>query len=332
MPINRDAFLRYRVLDKCLRNPIKRYCIEDLIEVCNEELSFKDKGISRRTIYYDIEYMKSSDGWEAPIVSEREGHNVYYHYSDPDFSIEKMSLSEAQMKQMEAAINLLNSVEGLPQFEGLQDSFAKLGLVSLNAKAKPCFGLEHNEFVEGLSYLTPLFNAIQYEVALKISYKPFYSDAMDFVFHPQFLKQYNNRWFVFGVKESHKNKIWNLPLDRIQNIEAKKEYPYIKLEIDWNDYFYDIIGVTNLENAPVESIHFLAHGKTACYIYTKPLHGSQVSKWLDEKTLDITLNVKINKELKRKLLSYAPNITILGPQSLVDDHKNALKKALEQYQ
>ena len=88
---------------------------------------------------------------------------------------------------------------------------------------------------------------------------------------------------------------------------------------------------TTHDNAPVETVHFLVHGKTAHYLHTKPIHGSQVAKWHDDDTLDITLNVKINQELKNILLSYAPNITILAPQSLVEEHKKSLQKALEQY-
>jgi len=330
MPLNRESFLRYRVLDKCFRSPVK-YCIDDLIAACNAELSFKDKGVSRRTIYYDIEYMKSDEGWNAPIITERDGHKVCYRYSDPSFSIEKMPLTEAQMKQLEAAINLLNSVDGLPQFEGLQDSFAKLGLMALNTNARPCFTLDHNAYVGGLEHLTPLFNAIQYETVLKISYKPFEAEPMDYIFHPQFLKQYNNRWFILGMEQSHPNQIWNLALDRIQSIETTKDYPYIRMDVDWNEYFDDIIGVTNVENVSVEKVHFLVHGKTAHYLYTKPLHGSQVAKWLEDNTLDVTLKVKINYELKRTLLSYAPNITLLAPQSLVEEHKKSLLEALEQY-
>ena len=328
MPTTKFSFIRCRILDKCFRNPVKRYQIQDLIDACEEELNMN---ISRRTIYYDIDFMKSNDGWNAPIEPIKDGNRRYYHYTDPDFSIDKVPLSEAQLKQIQGAVDLLNSFEGLPQFDGLQDSLAKLGLTALNTEAKPCFGLEHNEFVGGLSYLTPLFNAIQYNTVLLIDYKPFDEEEMHLVFHPHYLKQYNNRWYIFGMEQSHPDQIWNLALDRIENIETTKDYPYIKLDVDWNEYFDDIIGVTNIDNAPVEKIHLLVHGKTAHYLYTKPLHGSQVAKWLDDNTLEITLHVKINYELKRTLLSYAPFITILEPQSLVDSHKESLETALAQY-
>ena len=327
MPNTKFSFVRCRILDKCFRSPML-YQIQDLIDACEKELQMS---ISRRTIYNDIDFMKSRDGWDAPIDTIKDGNRRYYHYTDPDFSIDKMPLSEAQLKQIQGAVNLLNSFEGLPQFEGLEDSLAKIGLTAMNTEAKPCFGLDHNNYVGGLEHLTPLFNAIQYNTVLKIKYEPFDEDAMDLVFHPQYLKQYNNRWYILGVEQNHTDQIWNLALDRIQSIETTKDYPYNKLDVDWNDYFYDIIGVTNLDNAPVETVHFLVHGKTAHYLYTKPIHGSQVPKWLDDNTLDITLKVKINYELKRTLLSYAPSLTILEPESLIEEHKKALQMALEQY-
>lgn len=327
MPTTKFSFIRCRILDKCFRSP-RLYQIQDLIDACEKELNMS---ISRRTIYYDIDFMKSNDGWNAPIEPIKDGNRRYYRYSDPDFSIDKVPLSEAQLKQIQGAVDVLNSFEGLPQFEGLQDSLAKLGLTALNTEAKPCFGLDHNEYVGGLSFLTPLFNAIQYNNVLKIGYKPFDEESMDLVFHPQYLKQYNNRWYIFGVEQNHQDQIWNLALDRIESLATTKDYTYIKRDVDWNEYFEDIIGVTNNDNAPVEKIHFLVHGKTAHYLYTKPLHGSQHHNWLDDNTLDVTLNVKINFELTRTLLSYAPYITILEPQSLIDAHKESLQKALEQY-
>lgn len=330
MPINRDAFLRYRVLDKCFRNPVKQYCMEDLIRACNEELSFKDKGISRRTIYYDIEYMKSDEGWNAPIIKERDGHKMCYRYSDPSFSIDKVPLSEAQLKQLQSAVDVLRTVEGLPQFEGLNDSLEKIGMMAYDTEAEHCFELDHNAYVGGTEHITPLFNAIQYQAVQSIRYKPFDEEEKELVFHPQFLKQYNNRWYIFGMEQEHPDEVWNLALDRIVSIKPTK-LPYIKLDMNWQDYFSDIIGVTNYKDAPVEEVHFMVHGKTARYLYTKPIHESQIPHWNEDGSLDVKLKVKINYELKRLLLSYAADITILSPQSLVDSHKESLRKALEQY-
>ena len=186
-------------------------------------------------------------------------------------------------------------------------------------------------FSGGTDFIRPLFNAIQENTVVSIKYKPFEEETKEFIIHPQFLKQYNGRWYILGLEQSHPDQIWILALDRIQSIEPTK-LPYTALDVDWNEYLYEIIGVTNIADDPVEEVHFLAHEKTAHYIDTKPIHGTQKAKWIGDHTLDVRINVKINTELKRLLLSYVPFITILSPQSLVEEHKESLKKALKQYQ
>lgn len=170
MPNTKFSFIRCRILDKCFRNPVKQYQIQDLIEACEKELNMS---ISRRTIYYDIDFMKSIDGWEAPIESVKDGNRRYYRYTDPDFSIDKVPLSEAQLKQLQSAVDVLKTVEGLPQFEGLNDSLEKIGMMAYDTEAEHCFELDHNAYVGGTEHITPLFNAIQYQAVQKIHYKPF---------------------------------------------------------------------------------------------------------------------------------------------------------------
>ena len=60
MATNKNALIRYKVLDKCFRNPGKRYFIGDLIEECNNVLFDIDpncSGISRRQIFQDLTFM-----------------------------------------------------------------------------------------------------------------------------------------------------------------------------------------------------------------------------------------------------------------------------------
>ena len=77
-------------------------------------------------------------------------------------------------------------------------------------------------------------------------------------------------------------------------------------------------------------LHF--KGKTAKYMETKPLHGSQKSRWLDNNSLEITLSLIINYELERLLLSYVDSVLILKPKRLATVIKNRLKEALIHYE
>ena len=64
MPINKNAFIRYKILDKCFSDKYHKYFIEDLMEKVNAQLTDAGiKSISKKQIYDDIKSMKSSEGW-----------------------------------------------------------------------------------------------------------------------------------------------------------------------------------------------------------------------------------------------------------------------------
>ena len=64
--------------------------------------------------------------------------------------------------------------------------------------------------------LLPVFNkAITDRQVLQFSYQPFGQEQFELTFHPQFLKEYNGRWFVFGEANREPFHAYNVPLDRI---------------------------------------------------------------------------------------------------------------------
>ena len=38
MPANRNALIRYKTIDNCLRNPYRRWTLEDLMDACSDAL------------------------------------------------------------------------------------------------------------------------------------------------------------------------------------------------------------------------------------------------------------------------------------------------------
>jgi predicted DNA-binding transcriptional regulator YafY len=132
------------------------------------------------------------------------------------------------------------------------------------------------------------------------------------------LKQYNNRWFLFGLNEVNNKYDWNLALDRIISItETQKKYKEND-QVDWSEYFEDIIGVTKPLGLQTEKVVLHFYGKTGKYIESKPIHGSQKSKWIDSNTLQVELNIIINYEFVRLILSYADNVKVIEPLLLID--------------
>lgn len=335
MAINKNALIRYQTLDKCFRNPGKRYFIEDLLEACNEALFEYDSsvnGIQRRQLFEDLKFMESDQGWSIPLDKIRDGKKMFYRYSDMNFSINNQPLNESEANQIKSALMILSRFRGMPQFDWVQEISAKISSgLELEEGLGEIISFDSNEYLKGIDLLGNLFNAIHYKRALKIKYKPFKGKIdYEYEIHPYYLKQFNNRWFLFGLNKEI-NKISNLALDRIVDLKEIKNKFIENKHIDFKEYFEDIIGVTKPDNGSISKIELFFTNDEAPYIITKPIHGSQKKVKHDEKGLVISIEVIPNYELEKLILSFGENIKVVSPKALSDKMKVRLSKSIELY-
>lgn len=329
MATNKHAIIRYQTLDKCFRNPGRKYFIEDLVEACTNaiyEYTGNDKGIKRRQILEDIKFMESAQGWNVPLERIRDGHRVYFRYEDKNFSINNQPLNETEENQLKEALLTLSRFKGMPQFEWVDEITARLDSgLGLSHHREKIIEFDQNNFLKGLEFITPIYNAILYKKVINIEYKSFKQEAsQSIIFHPYFMKQYNNRWYVFGKNDANQF-ILNLALDRITAIEECKRKYIPNKTIDFNEYFEDIIGVTLSNEEKVENIVIKVSNELLPYIRTKPIHGSQKMKEQGLSFTMITLDLIPNYELESVILSYGEGVEVVHPESL----RNKVKKRIE---
>jgi predicted DNA-binding transcriptional regulator YafY len=185
----------------------------------------------------------------------------------------------------------------------------------LNKSERKVMGYDSNIDYAGYDKILPLFNAIINKRVLEICYEPFNKSKENIVFHPYYLKQYNNRWFILGLHQEFNVLTWNLALDRILTIKEVTGN-YIDSNIDWEEHFYDIIGVTKPNNVQPEVIELLFSKEQANYINTKPLHPSQKAKFLDTGELFVQLKLIPNYEFEMLILSFGEKVKVLKPISI----------------
>lgn len=332
MSLNKNALIRYRALDSCFQNRNRRYYFDDLLKAVNAALyEFNDdnSGINRRQLFDDIRYMESEQGWAIPLEKIRDGKKVYYRYSDTDFSISKKPITDDEKAHLESALHILAHFSGTPQFEMMQEIIPVLQeKLQFRTSGREFIELQTNLDLKGLPFLQKIYNSIKNKEVLSVHYKDFKSlDVQTFVFHPHFLKQYNNRWFVFGLHEALQIPTWNLALDRIVELNYYSS-DYIETEIDWMEYFYDIIGVTKPQDKQIETIELEISSESAPYVVTKPLHASQ-KVIQTEPILVIQINVIPNYELKSLILSFGSTIRVVKPEFLVNLIREEVKKMNE---
>ena len=335
MATNKLAIIRYQALDKCFRNSGRRYYMDDLIEECNNaiyEFSGSENGIKKRQIFEDIKFMESSQGWSIPLERIRDGHRVYFRYTDKKFSINNQLLNETEINQLKEALATLSRFKGLPQFEWIAEITARIDSgLSLSTDNQNIIEFEQNNYLKGLEFITPIYNAILYRQAKEIYYKSFKrNEKQTFLIHPYFLKQYNNRWFVFGLNDVS-DRIINLALDRIVEIKETKRKYKSNDKIEFSEYFEDVIGVSVNHSAKPQHILITVTNELMPYIETKPLHGSQNTKTKDKTHTIISLDLVPNYELESLLLSYGEGLEVSEPKQLREKIAERVKNILKNY-
>ncbi len=333
MSVTKNALIRYHTLDRCFRNFGRMYFWQDLLEECNKALKDLDtttNGIKRRQLFDDIRFMESEQGWFIPLVRKPFGKKVYYRYEDPNFSINNHPLNNSEMEQIKAALQIFSRFSGIPQFEWVNEIVpmleSKFGLIE---RKKEVICYEGNVDLKGLHFLTPLFNAIINERVLLVKYQDFKSpEPYEILFHPYYLKQYNNRWFAFGMNGDNQIPNWNLALDRMQYCtETNLDYQLDKT--DWDAYFYDLVGVTRPENVELQEIVLQFSTEIAPYIVTKPLHPSQKHS-PNEHGLQVRIKVYPNFELERLILSFGEQVNVVSPLFFKERIFDRLETAVQQ--
>lgn len=335
MGTNKHATIRYHALDRSFSNFGRKFFIENLIDACNNaiyDFAGIEDGVKRRQIFDDITFMESEQGWSIPLERIKDGKRVFYRYSDKSFSIKNQGINQAEAEQLKETLAILSRFKGLPQFEWIEEIQIRLeDTFKLKGNLQATVGFEQNPFLKGLNNFTGIFNAIQNEVPLKIKYQGYKQENPNLVtFHPWYLKQYNNRWFLFGYNDEFK-AISNFALDRIINFEESKTKYLKNDEINFEEYFDDVIGVTVKEDSPTERIVIKISMEAWPYIESKPLHGSQKIVKRENDGILIELKVQINHELISILFSYLNAIEVIEPQDFRDRFKKMSESLYKKY-
>jgi predicted DNA-binding transcriptional regulator YafY len=330
MPVNRNALIRYKTINNCLRNRLRKWTLDKLVEAVSEALYEYEgivKGISRRTVQADIQMMRSDKlGYNAPIVVV---NKKYYTYEDPEYSITNIPISSQDLGRINEAIEVLKQFKSFSHFSNLNEVVNKLEdyAYSTTHNIQPVIDFEKNEQLKGLEHLDVIYNAVVNKRPLQITYQSFTArEPQKLLFHVWWLKEFKNRWFAVGVKHNQQ-QILTLALDRIQQVNEDAVTLYTDSNGLTPDVFYkNVIGVTVSYNTRPSNIRILVNNATAPYVETKPLHHSQQVVERNERGIVISLKVQLNFELEKEILGFGESMVVLQPNQL----RKRLFKKLEQ--
>lgn len=338
MPANKYALLRYRIIDRCIRNPGKRFPNKEDLRVACEEALFGSNGehISPSTIDKDIWAMRNESelGYYAPIKFSKEQKG--YFYEDPNYTIAEVPLTDDDLSAIRTAAETLFQFREIPLFKQFDAAIEKImdRMKISNAdetqREQEIIQFERANAYKGSEFLEVLFKCCAQKQAVSFDYRKFGShESKSYVIEPFLLKEYRNRWYVIG-RDRSRDGLRTFSLDRILNVTELELFFESKGEFDTKEFFEHSLGITVTDSKPEEVI-LKVHEKMAPYVMSQPLHHSQ--RVLNNKNgvLELSIKVLITVELVSTILGFGDQVEVMYPESLRQELNLALTKALSYY-
>jgi len=327
MPHIKNALIRYRIIDRMIRNPYRTYPSKsDLREACEESLFGSTYGdhICDSTIEKDLFAMRMEH--DAPIKYSRK-HEGYF-YEDPDYTINDIPLSEDELESIRLAVQTLQQFHEVPYFKEFGSAIDKIAtrvaVAGTEGNETSAFiGFETAYSSIGNQWLPLLLTAIQEKKTCQFTYASFKSGiAKERNVLPVYLKEYRNRWYLISF-DLEKSDWITYALERMDGLVVNEAQHLLKEAFNPSSFFAETIGITT-EKKAAERIELRVNDIASKYIESQPLHSSQ------EKigTNQFVLTVQINEELIRTLLGFMGELQIISPAHLVQTWNERIQKQL----
>ena len=329
MPLNKNATLRFRIIDDCLTNTMRPYptlkqIIDKICELCGP--------VSESSISKDFGQMRRI--YQAPIVFSN--FHKGYHYTEPRFSIKQFPLTEDEVQALDFSTALLSTIKNTTLLQHFENAINK---VIEGYRISKIIGKSVNSIIQtelststvGQQWLEPILrNITEGKTALTITYQPFGKEVKQHIFSAYLLKEYHNRWYVIGFS-SQKKQVITLSFDRIEALNHSTAAYYRDTQFNVQEYFQYSFGITQLQNEQPYKVVLSFTPQTAPYILSQPLHQSQTIIQSTDTEVIAELNVYITKELLMSILSFGAEVKVIAPAILQKQLKNEITRLRKVY-
>lgn len=327
MPINKNAYLRYRLIDQCLRNRYKYFNREALAERVSENIGFT---ISVNTIDKDLNAMRNE--LKAPIKFDK--FNSRYYYCEP-FTLDSIELDEEEKNALNVSISILNILKTTRYAESFKSVIDRLTAESKEYEKDDIIEFEQSDTTPGIDMFDRLYEAILNKETLIITYSAYGKEPKDHLISPYLIKEYRNRFYLVARKHDDLNDealIYCYGMDRIKNIAKSDKLFKRTKEFNAKNYFKHSFGITRkIDEEPIDLV-LKFNAINIPYVLSKPLHSSQ--KIINQTKNSLTISIKVyeSHELNMAILGYGAGVEVIAPKSYINYIKGVADGMTKLYQ
>lgn len=330
MVVIKNQFARQEIIHGLLGVSKLHLTKQELLDRINEKLTIRGfPPIQTRTLNNDLTWLKDS-GAQIHVPDRRD---PFYYYLDAWYP-EGTQFDEEDVDILRRGIQILKGMSGFRIARDIEDMLSRMKYSRyIVENVTPSFiAFEDHTLAAGTEWLDHLAESIQVRQVQKVHYEPFRQAPEYFLFHPYFLKEYRNRWFIFG-RHQLQNRLHTLALDRIKHLKGSPEDVYLENDLfDPETYFRDMIGVTRKDGQVPETVRLIVYEESSMHVETKKIHHSQkLIQRFDDGSIEVELFVVINYELTSTILGFGSAVKVLGPENVVKKMKEELGNSLARY-
>lgn len=336
MIASKNAVLRYRIIDRCIRSTVFPFpSKQELREACEEELygSVDGSNICDSTIEKDLFVMRNEH--DAPIKFSR--GNKGYFYEDPDYAIDDIPLNDKDVDAIKMAANVLYQFKNSSLFKNFDFAISKiLDRVNISEnindeEIENFVQFEKVNRIQGSEFLETLLEAIKKRKKVQFAYQSFNATEKKIRrVHPYLLKEYRHRWYLIGMNEI-KNVVQTYGLDRLSDLQVLEDSYAQNASFDPDLFFKYSLGITANVGAP-EKIKIETEELLSKYLISQPLHSSQAYLGVnDNGKHEFTYFLLPTYELRTQLLGFGDEVKVLEPQSLAKTLRDICQNVLTKY-
>jgi predicted DNA-binding transcriptional regulator YafY len=333
MPINKNAFTRYRVIDSTLRLH-KFVKTKTLIEIFQDRY---DLNVGATTINKDIRDMVNDSrlGFYAPI--EKCSKEKAYSYPDNvDEIFPGIELQEDELNALIFYTKTLSHYKDIGIFKNFTNAIDKVvdavKIEESQKKTSNRITIQPENFPKfrGSNLIPEIISGFDTHFKFNFDYKKHNSEEVkNHTLTPILLKEYDHLWYLIGKIEG-KSYVTIFALDRILNFKLTNFKCDEIIDFNAEKYFNHAFGIA-VPEGDVENIVLEFDSWRGKYLISSPIHKSQQLLKEEKGKLIFTFKLIPFHELYSKILSYGSSVRVLEPESLRLKIKEILNNTLKNY-
>jgi len=289
--------------------------------------------VTKRTIERDIEYLR--DMYNAPIEYDREKRG--YYYSEPNFFIKSVILTEGELFSIALFDRLLEQYHNTPLETTLKRIFGKIAqslpdTVSVNPNvlcAQISVISDHQGQIDA-DVFEGIFTALKTKQTIRFEYRPLQKteSSMRTADPYHAISQRGNWYFIGHCHDRNEPRMFSF--SRVKNIALTKKYFTIPQDFKPDEFFDEEMGVYASARTPY-TVELLVDNEISTFALERQWHDTQTVEQREDGSVYVKFTTTQMPEVLRWVLGQGHTVKALNPPELVELVKAEVEKVWGMY-